>query len=113
MRQPSVDSAEVQTASGHYDRVVSAPAPSRRFAKVLASFGDVADPRVRLKAVREAREALERLEQESVAEARAAGVTWGEIGTLYGVSKQAAQQRFRRPSGREATDSANRRRAGG
>jgi hypothetical protein len=50
----------------------------------------------RLAAVRRARESLEKLEQSTVAEARSAGATWGEIGTLYGVSKQAAQQRFRR-----------------
>jgi hypothetical protein len=76
---------------------VSAPTPSRRFAKALASFGDIADPMSRLKSVRGAREAVERLEQETVVQARAAGATWGEIGSLYGVSKQAAQQRFRRP----------------
>ena len=69
--------------------------PSRRFAKTLAAFGSVSDPLARLDAVREAREALEALEAQTVSEARAGGVTWSQIGALYGVSKQAAQQRFR------------------
>jgi predicted CoA-binding protein len=62
----------------------------------MASLSEVPDPMNRLEVVRRAREALERLERATVAEARAAGATWGEIGTMYGVSKQAAQQRFRR-----------------
>jgi hypothetical protein len=68
--------------------------PARRFAKALASFGEVADPVARLAEVRDAREALEALESRTVGEARAAGATWGAIGGLYGISKQAAQQRF-------------------
>jgi hypothetical protein len=40
---------------------------------------------------------LEALEADTVADARAAGATWGEIGALYGLSKQGAQQRFRPP----------------
>ena len=51
----------------------------------------------RLEAVREAREALEQLEAETARRARDSGVTWSQIGALYGVSKQAAQQRFRGP----------------
>jgi len=68
----------------------------RRFAKALASLSEMPDPMPRLAAVRRAREALEELEASTVAEARSAGATWGQIGSLYGVSKQAAQQRFRR-----------------
>lgn len=41
------------------------------------------------------RERFEALEEAAVREARAAGVTWKEIGALYGLSKQGAQQRFR------------------
>lgn len=69
--------------------------PAQRFAKALASFASVTDPLTRLDAVRGAREALEVLEVQTVAEARAGGATWTQIGALYGVSKQAAQQRFR------------------
>jgi hypothetical protein len=78
-----------------YNRVVPRATPLRQFTKVLASFGEVADPLARLDAVRRAREDLEALEARTVAAARADGATWGEIGALYGVSKQAAQQRFR------------------
>lgn len=70
----------------------------RPFHKALAAFRGVEDPLSRLAAVHSAREALESLEQLTVAEARAAGATWVEIGMLYGVSKQAAQQRFRHPA---------------
>jgi hypothetical protein len=65
-------------------------------AKALSALGDVRDPLARLAAVRRALDGLEELEASTVADARAAGATWGEIGTIYGVSKQAAQQRFRR-----------------
>jgi hypothetical protein len=71
--------------------------PAKRFAKALASLGSVTDPLERLDAVRQAREALESLEAQTVTEARSVGATWSEIGALYGVSKQAAQQRFRLP----------------
>jgi hypothetical protein len=45
--------------------------------------------------VRQAREALDLLEQSHVETARKAGYTWTDIGDLYGMSKQGAQQRFR------------------
>jgi len=57
-------------------------------------LASVPDPLARLDAVRRAREALERLELETVAESRRAGVTWSAIGVLYGLTKQGAQQRF-------------------
>ena len=68
---------------------------NRRLAKAIAALEDVADPLERLDAVRLAREALERLEARTARQAREVGVTWGQIGSRYGVSKQAAQQRFR------------------
>jgi hypothetical protein len=77
-----------------YTRPVPRATSSRRFAKALASFAELADPLARLAEVRAARRALEALEAQTVAEARASGATWGEIGALYGISKQAAQQRF-------------------
>ena len=69
-------------------------APDRRLAKALAALADVADDLDRLDAVRQAREAVERLELQTVRQAREAGLTWTQIGAVYGVSKQAAQQRF-------------------
>jgi hypothetical protein len=62
---------------------------------------------------RRIREAAEDLEAAKVDEARAGGVSWREIGLLYGMSKQAAHQRFgsRVPSdghlGRAARDRAH------
>lgn len=79
---------------------MSQPQLQRRLAKALSALEDVPDLLSRLEAVREAREALEQLEAETARRARESGVTWGQIGALYGVSKQAAQQRFRAPKGR-------------
>lgn len=72
------------------------PAYSKRIAKALAALAEVPDPMARLDAIRTVREAVERLEQQAAEAARADGATWKRIGELYGVSKQAAQQRFRR-----------------
>jgi len=70
--------------------------PPRRIAKAVASLGEIADPMTRLEAVRSIRDALEALEARTVREARSGGATWSDIGAVYGVSKQAAQQRFRK-----------------
>jgi hypothetical protein len=66
----------------------------KRFARALDELETIADPIARLDAVRIAREALERLEAGTVADARKKGVTWAAIGALYGLTKQGAQQRF-------------------
>ena len=75
------------------------PEHVKRLARVLSSLRDVPDPITRLDAVRRGREALEELELKTVTDARAAGATWREIGALYGLSKQGAQQRFRQIPG--------------
>lgn len=49
----------------------------------------------RLDAARRLREAAESLELEAALEARAEGRTWSEVAAVYGMTKQAAQQRFR------------------
>lgn len=71
---------------------------SRRVAKALTALAALPDPLERLETIHDTRVALERLAQEAVDEARASGATWKQIGALYGISKQAAQQRFRRPA---------------
>ena len=48
-----------------------------------------------LAAARSVREAAEALEIAAVAELRAQGGTWTQIGAVYGTTKQGAQQRFR------------------
>jgi hypothetical protein len=66
--------------------------------RITAALGalDLADgPISRLQAARRLREAAEELEAAQVEAARKAGATWIEIGALYGLSKQGAQQRFR------------------
>ncbi len=52
------------------------------------------------KAVEQARASL----SEAVADARAGGRSWGQIGMVLGVSKQAARERFGTPRPRSATD---------
>jgi molybdenum cofactor biosynthesis enzyme len=67
--------------------------------RILAALGalDAADgPITRLQAARRLREAAEQLEAAQVAAARKAGATWIDIGACYGLTKQGAQQRFRR-----------------
>ena len=54
-----------------------------------------------LTAARRLREAAEALELAAVAELRHQGGTWVQIGTVYGTTKQGAQQRFRDALGRE------------
>jgi hypothetical protein len=70
-------------------------ATSRPLTKGVASLESITDPLARLDALRAARETLEGLEIRTVHEARSSGATWAQIGALYGISKQAAQQRFR------------------
>jgi predicted CoA-binding protein len=70
----------------------------KRFDRALAELAAIPDAADRLDAVRRSRQTLEELEAAAVREARAAGVTWKTIGTIYGLSKQGAQQRFRPPT---------------
>lgn len=78
-----------------YSLGVAEPTHLKRFTRALQALQEVPDPALRLDAVRIAIARLEELEAKTVADARAAGVTWVDIGALYGLSKQGAQQRFR------------------
>jgi hypothetical protein len=74
---------------------VASKNPVKRIHVALGAL-DVADgPIGRLDATRLLREAAEELEAAQVEAARKAGATWMEIGALYGLTKQGAQQRFR------------------
>jgi hypothetical protein len=73
------------------------PAHVKRFDRAMQSLQELPDPLGRLDAIRHCISELDDLEGATVAAARAAGVTWTQIGALYGLSKQGAQQRFRRP----------------
>ena len=68
---------------------------AKRLAKALDDLGSAKQPTPRLEAARRLREAADRLEQSHVDAARQAGLTWAEIGKVYGLTKQGAQQRFR------------------
>lgn len=72
-----------------------AKAHSKRLAKTLEAFERARSDVDRLDAARRLREGAEDLEREVVEAARAAGMTWAEIGSVYGLTKQGAQQRFR------------------
>jgi hypothetical protein len=68
---------------------------AKRIAKALDALADAEAPLARLDAARRAREAAEALERANIDAARDAGLTWAEIGQVYGLTKQGAQQRFR------------------
>ncbi len=68
---------------------------AKRLTRALSEVHRAKTPAKRLAAVRLAREAAEGLEQAHVEAAREAGLTWAEIGAVYGLTKQGAQQRFR------------------
>jgi hypothetical protein len=69
--------------------------PVKRILSALSAFDEAVTPMSRVDAARRAREAAEELEAAQVEAARKAGVTWVEIGAVYGLTKQGAQQRFR------------------
>lgn len=71
------------------------PLHTRRFDRALETLREVPDPLIRLDAIRRSRLALDDLEIATVIAAREVGVSWRDIGAVYGLSKQGAQQRFR------------------
>lgn len=63
------------------------------FGQVRHSLGS-ADAVDRLSAMRILVLGVERLERHAVRDAQAAGLTWADIGEVYGVSRQAVHRRF-------------------
>lgn len=76
-------------------------AHAKRLAKALEELQAATSPVDRLDPVRRLREAADKLERAHIDAARAAGLTWSEIGEVYGLSKQGAQQRFRKRRGKK------------
>lgn len=68
---------------------------SKRLEKISQTIAGMKDPVARLGAARSAREHFELLELEQVRRLRREGSTWSQIGELYGLTKQGAQQRFK------------------
>ena len=71
------------------------PIHRKRLDKAAESIKAIKDPLERLDAARKAREQLEQLELAQVRDLRDGGTTWSKIASLYGLTKQGAQQRFR------------------
>ena len=69
---------------------------SDRIQRALRAHQAAKDPLAALNAARTLREEAELLERNAVDTVRAAGTSWSKIGGLYGLTKQGAQQRFRR-----------------
>ena len=67
-----------------------------RIQRALRAHQTAEDPLAALDAARVLREEAERLERRAVEGVRAAGTSWSKIGGLYGLTKQGAQQRFRK-----------------
>ena len=79
----------------------------------LDGFEAERDPLARLDKLRRAIDALQQLERLTLDVARDRGCTWTEIGALYGLTKQGAQQRFRRGHVVTTTSAVAKRRTGG
>lgn len=69
---------------------------SDRIQRALRAHQTARDPLAALNAARTLREEAEQLERKSVDIVRAAGTSWSKIGALYGLTKQGAQQRFKK-----------------
>jgi len=84
--------------------------------QALQALDRAGDPLEAIAVARRLREAAEDLERAKVDRARQKGVSWREIGSLYDMSKQAAQQRFREgvppPAARPAEGGPPKRRSG-
>lgn len=92
-------------------------------AVAVEELGHARTPVDELTAARRVRELADEVELGFVAAARDRGLTWADIGAVYGLTKQGAQQRFRaaitpelqrlkRHAGTHARDSGHRRRKG-
>lgn len=69
--------------------------PASRIKASLRAYQEARDPLDRLDLSRRIRESAEELEAAAIVDARGNGATWRDIGSLYGLTKQGAQQRFR------------------
>lgn len=73
----------------------------REFADVadtlMTKFHDLlesSDPKTRVRAVRHLASAIDTLERQVLLDAQSSGLSWTQIGQVYGISRQAAHRRF-------------------
>ena len=59
-----------------------------------AQWGPSAEPLVVLAQIKAARKYLDDAEKWAVSEMRATGATWAEVGDAFGITRQAAHERF-------------------
>jgi hypothetical protein len=81
----SMKSDQAQTDFGHVVDVL---------VKNVRDLLDSANPADRVQAVHHLATGIGALERRVLLDAQALGVTWAEIGAIYGVSRQAAHRRF-------------------
>lgn len=94
-KKHTVEADELAAAEALLDKLDPAELDSSEVdATDLRRIGEAAD------AIERARDAL----TQAVASARSHGRSWGQIGMVLGVSRQAARERFGTPSPRSATD---------
>lgn len=55
---------------------------------------DSPDPKTRVRAIHHLAAGVDALERQVLLDAQSAGLTWAQIGEVYGVSRQAAHRRF-------------------
>jgi hypothetical protein len=88
-RQLSIDEPRTMSSVGKTNHQAAV-------AQALAALQADPEPEEALRLVQALREAAEALEWDLVRQARARKVSWARIGAVYGLTKQGAQQRFRR-----------------
>jgi hypothetical protein len=78
----------MQTEPGDFGHVVET------LLKNVRDLLDSPNARDRVRAVHHLAAGVDALEHQVLLDAQAAGMTWAEIGSVYGVSRQAAHRRF-------------------
>lgn len=86
-----------------YAAVMGTDTPLGRLQEAIAELDHAPDPQTRLAVVHRIRALADELELAEVRAARGQGTSWSKIGAVYGLTKQGAQQRFRRDDKRSET----------
>jgi DNA-directed RNA polymerase specialized sigma24 family protein len=91
----------VLTTSERHRYVDNMRTQAREFAAIaeallanVVELLDSSDPKTRVRGVHHLAAGVEALERQVLLEAQGSGLTWAQIGDIYGVSRQAAHRRF-------------------